>query len=337
MTLKNIFSALFFVVLVSSCATDPLNVDTSNVKLELSFIHLDSVLNYTDSTELMSQHSQLQKDIPDVYSYQLGYCMQIQNPADTTFYNAISDYRQDTFIVRLERNIQEKFSDLTNTRKTLVEGFKHLKYHFPKQTMPNNIVFMNSLFSSSIWCSEKSIGIGLERYLGADNECVQRLNPITFHEWIKADMDAQYVERDAVQGWIQTNLMEEVEGTLAEKIVYWGKMLQFTKAAYPEKEDYWILRYTKEELEWAEENKHAFWKYLVDEKMLFENNERNAMNMLNPGPTTPGLPESGGPDRLGQYLGWLMVKSYLEQYDISMAELLELPYNDILQEFELGE
>lgn len=336
MTLKNILSALIVGMIAVGC-TDPLDVDTSGVKLDLDYINLDSILYKADSVELMENHRDLQKEIANIYSYQLGYCMQIQSPEDSTVYNAIQEYRQDTFIMRLERNINNEFSDLSQSKEKLTDGFKHLKYHFPKESMPEKIVFMNSLFNSSVWCSDKGIAIGLERYLGGDNECVQRLNPITFHEWIKADMDKQYMERDALMGWIQTNLMEEADGTLAEKIVYWGKVIQLTKAAYPKEEDYWILRYTKEELEWAEENKHAFWKYLVDEKMLFESNERNAMNLLNPGPTTPGLPESGGPDRLGQYLGWLMVKSYLEQYDVSMQDLVDLPYNEILQEFELGE
>ena len=59
------------------------------------------------------------------------------------------------------------------------------------------------------------------------------------------------------------------------------------------------------------------------------------MNMLNPGPTTSGLPNEGSPDRLGQYLGWKMVKSYMEKNDVSLAEMVKLPYNVILQEYEI--
>lgn len=334
MTLKNILFTLPFVVLLSSCS-DPLDVDVSDIKLDLEFINMDSTLFYSDSVELMTAHRKYKDEISELYSYQLGYCMQIGSNVDTTFYNSLQDYKADTFIIRLERNIMDEFKDLSGSRELITDGVKHLKYHLPNVALPEKVIFMNSLFNSSIWCTEKEVGIGLERYLGKENECVARLNPMHYHDWIKEDMDKEFLERDAIVGWLQTNVLEEVDGTLAEKMVRWGKIMYFTEAAYPDKEDHWVLRYTKEELEWAEKNKHDFWEYLVQEKLLFDINERNAMNMLNPGPTTPGLPESGGPDRLGQYLGWKMVKSYLEQYDITMEELLELPYNEILQEFEI--
>lgn len=334
MTLKNILLVLPFAVFLSSCS-DPLDVDVSGITIDTKFINMDSTLFYSDSVELMNAHQNYKTDINEFYSYQLGYCMQIFNNVDTTFYNSLQDFKTDTFIIRLERNIKNEFSDLSKTKTLIADGLKHLKYHLPNDSVPENVIFMNSLFNSSVWCTETELGIGLERYLGKENECIQRLNPMHYHDWIKEDMNKEYLERDAIVGWLSTNVIEEIDGSLAEKIVRWGKIIHLTKAAFPDKEDHWIMRYTKEEIEWAEENKHGFWEYLVKEKLLFDTNERNAMNMLSPGPTTPGLPESGGPDRLGQYLGWKMVKSYLEQFEITMEELLELPYNDILQEFEI--
>lgn len=285
----------------------------------------------------MNAHNSFKTTLADLYDYQVGYCMQIRSKVDTTFYNSMIDYKKDTFIVRLERNLSENFKDLPSRKVKIDEALKYLKHHFPKSKIPTDIVFMNSLFNSNVWCSETAIGIGLDRYLGKDNECVVRLNPVHFHEWVKEDWDKQYMERDAIAGWIQTHYLEEKEGNLAEKMIEWGKILYLTKAAFPTKEDNWIVRYSESEYKWAEENEFAFWEYLVNEKMLFDNNERNAMNILNPGPTTSGLPKSGGPDRMGQYLGYKMVINYMTKHDITLKELVALSYNDILQEFEIEE
>ena len=56
--------------------------------------------------------------------------------------------------------------------------------------------------------------------------------------------------------------------------------------------------------------------------------------MLNDGPFTIGLPEKG-PDRLGQFLGWRMIQIYMEKNDISLEALVKVPYNEILQAYEI--
>jgi uncharacterized protein YjaZ len=59
--------------------------------------------------------------------------------------------------------------------------------------------------------------------------------------------------------------------------------------------------------------------------------------LLNEGPFTVGLPEKS-PDRLGQFLGWKIVREFMEQNEsISFNELIKLPYNTILQSYEIEE
>ncbi|MGJ8661893.1 MAG: hypothetical protein ACSHXL_07635, partial [Bacteroidota bacterium] len=88
------------------------------------------------------------------------------------------------------------------------------------------------------------------------------------------------------------------------------------------------------DLKWAKENEFSFWSYLVKEKMLFRINETESINMLSPGPFTVGLPEKG-PDRLGQFLGWQIVRKYMEKNNVTLKQLQEIPYNKILQAYEI--
>lgn len=335
MNYKSIFIILFAGVLAMSCRNNPLNVDASKVKLNLSFINVDSILFNSNDEDLIASNNRFKKEINEVYSYNIGYCMQVGELTDTAFVNSINKFRVDTFIVRLENEIAKKFENKVDMNKTIIDGFKHLKYHFPKKNYPSHIVYMNSLFSSSIFCTEQEVGVGLDRYLGYDSEIVKNLNSMHFHEWIKHGMDKSFLERDVITGWIETNIVDEVDGNLAEKIVRWGKIIYFTEAAFPEMDKHIILRYTEEQLKWAFDNEFEFWDYIVGENMLFQLNERNEANMLGPGPKTPGLPKEGAPDRLGQFLGWQMVKSYMEQNDVTLAELAKLSYNEILQEYEV--
>jgi uncharacterized protein YjaZ len=56
--------------------------------------------------------------------------------------------------------------------------------------------------------------------------------------------------------------------------------------------------------------------------------------LLKEGPFTIGLPEKG-PDRLGQFLGYRMILKYMEAKEITVEQLINTPYTDILVEYEI--
>lgn len=334
MTLKNILIFGFFTLLVLACSRDKLKVDSSQIKVSTRFINLDSIIIHSNPDQLIKFHSNFQNSIKGIYDYQLGYCLQIGEVVDTAFINSIGQFKADKGIIGIEKSIQSKFDDLEFHKKSILEGLQHLKYHFPEGKIPEHIVFMNSLFNSNAFSTDKEIGIGLERYLGYENEMIQKLPSEPFYDWIKKAMDETYLERDAICSWILTHYVPEVDGVLAEHIIYWGKVLYLTEASFPDLEKNIILRYNEKQFKWANENESSFWKYLIDEKLLFKINGLEKANLLNEGPFTIGLPEES-PDRLGQFLGWKMVRNYMSKNDVTLKELIELPYNTILQEYEI--
>lgn len=334
MTLKNILIVGVILTSILSCSSDKLNVSIEGVKVNTSFIRLDSIIANSDSIQIINFHHQFEKDIQEIYNYQIGYCLRIGLVSDTAFVNSINQFNNDKGIIGIHKSLSENFKNLEKEKEKIKSGLKHLRFHFPKGKIPEHIVFMNSLFNSNAFSTEKEIGIGLERYLGYDNEMVQKLPSEPFYDWIKKAMDVTYLERDALCSWIITHYVPEVDGTLAEHMIYWGKVLYLTEAAFPADDKNIILRYTPKQFDWAKENESSFWNYLVNEKILFKNNGLEKANLLNEGPFTIGLPEES-PDRLGQFLGWKIVHDYMDKTDISLEELIKTPYNNILQEYEI--
>jgi hypothetical protein len=238
-------------------------------------------------------------------------------------------------VQRLEKRIREKFDDLPQRQQKITEALKKIKAHLPNAPMPSEIVYMNSYFSSSAFCTNKEIAIGLERYLGAKTDVIAELPPQDFYPWIKEKMDPQYLERDAIAAWIMTNIVETKEGAgNIEAMIRWGKILYLTEAAFPDMPEHWILRYSEADYNKALDSERPFWDFLVKEKILFDNDERTQANFLNDGPFTTGLPEKA-PDRLGQFLGWRIIHSYMEQNDVNLQQLMEIPYTKLLQEYEI--
>jgi hypothetical protein len=331
------FTPLMGILFLVACNNDPLNVDISGVDLSVEYTNFDSTMRNTNATNLGQTLQQFQERMPQIMGYQLAYCWQVGLYGENGTQERILQFQQQPHIQKIERRIAQHFKDLPNRHDHIVAGFKHLKVHFPDAKLPKRIVYTYSNFAASAFCTENEIAIGLERYLGPNTDVIQQLPPDQFYTWIKEAMDQRYLERDAVCAWILTHILEEKEDlTTIEAIIQWGKILYLTEAAFPQSEKEIIVRYSKQDYNWALENERNFWDYLVKQKLLFSKSEKDQANFLKEAPFTAGLPQKG-PDRLGQFLGWRIVQSYMAQNDISLQELIKLPYTELLQEYEINE
>lgn len=336
MILKRNSLFVLFLAFFTACSSDRLNIDVSEVKLDVNYINLDSIIVQSDDSELLKYHHDFQKNITEIYDYQIGYCLQIGGVHDSIFTRSINLFKSDTGIVQLEEDIHSKFQDLTAYKKQISSGFKYLKYYFNSGKFPRNIVFMNSLFQSNAFSTHEEIGVGLERYLGYSNRIVKKLPPEPFYDWMKKGWEEEYLVRDVLCSWIMTHYIEEQDNSLVESMIQWGKILYLTEASLPVIEKRIILRYTADQYDWANKNELSFWKYLVKEKMLFKNSGLEKANFINEGPYTVGLPEDS-PDRMGQFIGWKMVRNFMNENELKIEDLPKVPYNQILQEYKIND
>ena len=330
------FFALFFLVL-TSCTNNRLEIDASAVKVNVDFVNLDSIITTVPTTSLPTILDKYANSSEGILAYQLGHCLGIGGFKDQGSLDRIQMFRTEPYIKRLEKQIATTFKSKSDLQSQILDGFSHLKYHFPKHPMPTTIFYINSLFVSNVFCSSNEIGIGLDRYLGAKTSVIKELPSQEFFQWMKDGMRKEYIPRDVLSEWIAKNMVTEVDGAFADKMIRWGKILYLTEAAFPNMDKHLLFRYTKNGYDWAEHNETSIWKYLVNEELLFSKNERDHANFLNEGPFTVGLPEKS-PDRLGQYLGWRIVHEFMDNNEsVSLQQLINVPYNTILQSYEIEE
>lgn len=325
------------VSMLFSCSNDPLDIDASGVKLQVDYLNMDSLLLHSDNKSMAL--GKLGAAYDRVTEYQLYYCFQVGLNPEGSVEDDIAEFYNNSYVKRLEKRIAQQFPKPAKNHAEITEGFRKLKYHFPKAKFPKSIVYTNSYFASSAFCTEDMICMGMERYLGEKTDVIKELPNDRFYAYIKEAMNPIYFERDAICAWVLTHMTEEKEDAyLIEAIVNWGKVLYLTEAAFPEKEDGIILRQSAKDVQWGIDNERAFWDYLVKNKLLYSKEEKVKQNMLHEAPFTSGLPEGEKtPDRLGQFLGWRIIHSYMEQYDVSLQELLKTPYTTLIQEYEIND
>ncbi len=335
--MKPIFQFLYFKILflliLNACTHKPFDISVKNIKINTRFNNLDSALRVSSDSELLTLKSSFKKQKSDILDYDVSYCFGINMKSDTSFTNGLKRFYKDDYIKRLTKTIQKKHGYYTHEKQKLVTAFKRLKVFFPKETIPRKISFINSLFSSSVLCTENEIAIGVERYLGPHEKVIQELPNQQFYTWIKKSMKKEYLVRDVVAGWLMTHYCKETTENYASEMIRWGKILYFTEASLPDQKKHLILRYSKNQYDWACKSEGMFWKYLVDNELLFKTDEKTRANLLSEGPFTSGLPEES-PDRLGQFLGWRIVKQYMKNHKISLEKLNKVSYNELLQNYK---
>ncbi len=328
-----LYLKILFLLIINACSHDPFEISVKNIKINTRFNNLDSALRVSSDSELLTLKSSFRKQKSDILNYSVSYCLGVNMDSDTSFVNGINRFYQNKYIKRLTKTIKKKHGSYIPEKQKLVAALKRIKAFFPKQTIPRKIYFINSSFSSSVVCTENDIAIGVERYLGPNEKVIQELPNQQFYTWIKKSMKKEYLARDVIAGWLMTHYCEETTENYASEMIRWGKILYFTEASMPNEKENLIARYTKNQYDWACKSEGMFWKYLVDNELLFKTDEKTRANLLSEGPFTSGLPEES-PDRLGQFLGWIIVKQYMENHKISLEKLNKVPYNELLQNYK---
>jgi len=323
----------WMIFILTSCSSNDYEVNLDEVPLNIEFVHLDSLARHANWPQRDQLFMQLKKKDEALFEFAFSYALEIPLTSDTAFRNGINRFYSNPYILSLENSIEKKVKWRQKASEELLNGFKRLKYFMPTWKSPKQIYFINSRFAASAYCSDQSIAIGQERYLGAKDKLIQALPSSQFYGWIKEAMEPRFVSSDALLVWISTHGLEETTENYASEMIRWGKMLFISHICLPELSEATILRYTKKDFDWAVASEKSFWEYLVDEELLFKTDEETRMNLLHEGPFTIGLPQES-PDRMGRFMGYMIVKQYMENNDISPNQLMSVPYNKILQKYQ---
>ena len=95
-----------------------------------------------------------------------------------------------------------------------------------------------------------------------------------------------------------------------------------------------IIDYTPEQYEWAMANETDIWTYFVENKLLFDTDSKLLSRFINPAPFSKFYLEfdNDSPPRLGRYIGWQIVKSYMERNNVPLQMLPGKTNDEIFKE-----
>ena len=209
--------------------------------------------------------------------------------------------------------------DTIQLRKNLEFAFRHYKYYFPEKEIPIVYTCISGL-NQSVVTAEKLIGISLDKYLGVNSRFYKQLGLPVYK---RRNMHPEKIVPDAMYAWAVTEWPKsDNANNLLSQMIHEGKMLYFMDAMLPEISDTLKIGFTKKQLDYCRKNEASMWTFMAEQKLLFSTDRMSIKRFIDDGPyTTPFTDQS--PARTGAWLGWQIVRSYMNQNkDVELVDLM---------------
>lgn len=335
---KLMFVCIGSLILITSCESNPLDVDVSNVDMDMKLNRMEQDLFGSTTTDPMITNQKLLDKYGLLYEAFMIDMLGEVSPKSPEAPMVLGEFVKHPDMQMIYKDIQEKFGDFTNFEESIEESFRYYKYYFPDSLVPELVTFYSN-FNSNVFPYDNRIGIGLDMYLGKEHELVQSLPPDIFPQYLKDKMEDQFLVADVMKGWLMNRFADEIRNgeDFLSHIVALGKVMYLLDAMLPFEEDYVKFGCTAEQMEWCRYNEKNIWKTIVDENILYSKDKGVILQYVSEGPFTKGMPHES-PGKVGVWLGWQIVRDYVEQNEVGVLELLNpLGAKVILKAYSQGD
>ncbi|MBE7653763.1 gliding motility lipoprotein GldB [Tenacibaculum finnmarkense] len=301
------FLALCVLVLaIISCKKEinsKLKVDVSNIKVNVKIDRFD--VDFYKTTPA------------DLGKTKLKYPFLFPQEPDSVWINKINNKDER----ELYDETQKVFSNITGLTTDLNSFFKHLKYYNPKAKTPRVITMLTNIdYDNRIVFADSLLLISLDAYLGKKHPFYSE-----YPAYIKQNNEKEQVIVDVAKAILNAHKFSKKPRSFVDKMIYKGKKMYLLDAYLPAVSDSLKIGYSQNKMRWAESNEAQIWKYFIEKNMLYNTDKELDIRFLDIAPFSKFYLEKDrqSPGRIGEFIGWQIVRSYMQKNDVSLPELLQ--------------
>lgn len=243
--------------------------------------------------------------------------------ADSVFINKMTDplYRE------LYAEVQKKYDDFTPVQEEIENTFRHIKYYFPNQKIPQNVITLVSEmdYEHKVIYSDSLLLISLDLYLGKEHKFYE------FPTYFTQTFERSQIMPDIVSDFSTRVIAPPKDRTFLSQMIFFGKEMYLKDLILPNYEDYDKMGYTKEQQIWCEENQAEIWRYFIEDNLLYDTDSKLIARFIAPAPFSKFYLEldNESPGRTGVWMGWQIVRSFMKNNEISVADLMKMDAKEL--------
>lgn len=306
-----IIAVLVVLLSLHSCKNETaVSKDIAKIPLELTLLRFDREFAKAKPEDI----PQLKQKFPYLFPEQYS---------DSVWIAKLNDSLQ----IEILGEVNGTFSNFDQETADLELMFKHVLYYFPNYRVPKVITVISDVdYSNRVILADTLLLIGLDNYLGKEHKFYRGIE-----QYIAAGLDKTYLVGDVASAFSKTVLRTPSDRTFLAQMIYYGKELYLKDKLMPLATDAQKIVYTPEELEWAQANEEQIWRYFVENELLYSTNNMLAPRFLDPAPFSKFRLEldNESPGRLGRYMGWQIVRAFMNGTDVKLNQLLNLSAEEI--------
>lgn len=230
----------------------------------------------------------------------------------------------------LYREVEKKYKNFDTEQAEIEDLFKHIKYYFPTVITPQIYTAIGEMdyMNKTIYANDKLI-IALELYLGKDHKFYAN----EFPEYLRQNFEERQMMPDIVSSFAFGILPAPKDKDLLSLMINSGKELYLKDILLPDYKDSEKIGYTEEQIKFCQENESYMWEYFVSNKLLYSSDSKLPNRFINLAPFSKFYLEIDNetPGRVGQWVGWQIVRSFMENNEVSVQQLLKMDAKEIFE------
>jgi gliding motility-associated lipoprotein GldB len=311
----------FFVILLSlfsSCGNKNRfsGVDSSNTSVSpVQIQRFDKDFSAVDTSNVASSLAVLREkygSFVDLYMRRI-----IGNPL-LTEEEIVRQFLADPIIRDFHSDCKAKYTDISDLEAKLTTAFNYVKYYFPDIIIPKVYTHISGL-QDNIVVAEDLMSISLDYYLGADYENYEYVA----YSYMIPNFRREKIVSDAIFWWLTTEFPDYIDAPkLLDNMIYYGKIMYLTEAFLPNEKEEDLIGYSHQQWKWCKANEAKMWNYIIEHKHIFSTEMVLTAKYINQAPFTSYFPDES-PGRTGIWIGWQIVKSYMDKNKhVTLPELM---------------
>lgn len=294
------------------CAFVP---ETSSIKINLKFESLEdslpAIVNKSQLVHFLTRHPEMRDQFFSRGSY----------PSDSAFINELYDRFTNPHIDTLLLETTRIFGKGDELKNEFEKAFTNLKYYYPVFRIPKIQTVITGL-ESDLFVGDSLTIVGLDYFLGSGAKYRPRLFDYMLRRYDKHFIVPSVILLIGIDSRI--NKINADDKTVLADMIAYGKAYYFTKQMLPCTPDSVLIGYTKKEIEGSREFENLIWSRLVEDQVLYATSHILKQKYIAERPKTIEVGEQC-PGRIGQWVGWQIVKKFMETNpDVTLSQLMEM-------------
>lgn len=291
------------------------NNNTEHNEDNISLLRLEKLIFDTPPEQLQSV---LQQHYTEYASPLLNV-----KPGDAQLMAQMVDFAHDPSVREIYDSVQAHYANLYWLEAELTDAIERAQKAGIELDYQRYITFVSAMFDYDyrVAADGSTLLIALDQYvLPSFEKYGYGGTPM----YLVRLCDSAYIASDCMAA-IGRNLavFPEKEPMLLDYMIAEGKTLYFLDKVMPSKADSIKIRYSAEQMEWMRQNEANVWAYFIQNKMLFDKDLNHFNNFIDEAPKTNAFRNSA--PRTAQYIGWQIVKQYMQQTKSSLSDLMAEP------------